>query len=244
MFLVEVTAPDGTTRRSLAQRTALTLGSGPGNTVTVPGSKVEHATITLRAAYSEVSCKRDAEVMVDGTPFVGGEHLAQMPATLVIAGHTIVIRDVTAPRFEASYGAIAPAEAALVDAIVTGDAASRIVYADWLEERGETSRAEIVRRLADGESPDGELLVELARTNVRWRARVLEPAIEGCTRADCPKHWGLLERNVRADMRRCATCTKLVLYAVDNGQAKEHQSDGGKVVFDPFAVRDALTGRR
>ena len=246
MFLVEVTAPNGSVQRQLVSQMRLSIGSGPKCVIQVPGASALHAHVDLRVAYSTIACVGTSEVMIDGV-LASAERLASMPAQIRVAEHTIAIRDVTPPRFEASYGAIAPEEAALVDAIVTGDVASRIVYADWLEERGDTARADIVRRLAEGEQPDGELLVELARTNVRWRARVLEPAIEGCPRLvvsgpeQCPGHWGALERSGRADMRRCATCTKLVLYAVDNAQAKEHQDAGGNVVFDPFAVRTLRT---
>ena len=124
--------------------------------------------------------------------------------------------------------------------IVTGDIASRMIYADWLEGRGDVDRADIVRRLAEGGALDAQLLLALAPTNVRWRARVLEPAIEQCAREDCNRHWGALERTARADLRRCGRCTKLALYCVNAGQAAEHRSNGGVVVYDPFASRTRL----
>ena len=42
------------------------------------------------------------------------------------------------------------------------------------------------------------------------------------------------------DLRRCGRCTKLALYCVNAGQAAEHRSNGGVVVYDPFASRTRL----
>jgi uncharacterized protein (TIGR02996 family) len=245
MFLVEITAPDGSIKRQLEQPGSLAIGSNAGCAVRIAQAASIHARIELRVAHSSITVSANAEL--DGDDAGDRERVMMMPLSIGIAGHKIVIRDITPPRFEASYGAIAAEEAALVDAIVTGDVASRIVYADWLEERGDHARAEIVRRLAAGEKPDAELLLLLAPTNVRWRARILEPVIEGCPRARlagsgadvaCPGHWGALERTGRADMRRCDRCLKLAQYCVDGTQAHEHRAAGGVVVFDPFSTRE------
>jgi uncharacterized protein (TIGR02996 family) len=234
MFFVEVVAPDRTAQRELFTGGNITIGSRDDSHVVVDGAAPVHVTISLRIAHSTLSAAAPLEV---GGVTMTGNHQIQMPLVLGIAGHTIAIRDITPPLFEASYNPISAEEAALVDAIVTGDVASRMIYADWLEGRGDLARADIVRRLAEGGPPDHELRLALAPTNVRWRARVLEPTIEGCPDDGCPRHWGALERSGRADMRRCDRCAKLALYCVNAAQAAEHRRAGGVVVYDPFATR-------
>jgi uncharacterized protein (TIGR02996 family) len=234
MFFVEVVAPDRTVQRQLFRGGEITIGSRDGNHLIVAGAAPVHATILLGNAYSMVSAAAPLEL--DGLTITEARPI-KMPLELDVAGHTIRVRDVTPPLFEASYHPISAEEAALVDAIVTGDVASRMIYADWLEGRGDHARADIVRRLAEGDPPDHDLLLALAPTNVRWRARVLEPTIEHCAVDGCPRHWGALERSGRADMRRCERCTKLALYCVSSGQAAEHRRAGGVIVYDPFAPR-------
>jgi len=234
MFFVEVVAPDRTARRELFTGGDITIGSRDDSHVVVDGAAPVHVTIALRVAHSTLTAAAPLEV--DGVTMTGN-HQIQLPLVLGIAGHTIAIRDITPPLFEASYNPISAEEAALVDAIVTGDVASRMIYADWLEGRGDLARADIVRRLAEGGPPDHDLRLALAPTNVRWRARVLEPTIEHCPDDGCPRHWGALERSGRADMRRCDRCAKLALYCVNAAQAAEHRRAGGVVVYDPFATR-------
>jgi len=235
MFFVELTAPDGRVRRELVQRQYMSIGGGAGDHLRVATAGPAHVKIQLGAAYATFEVAGAIELA--GRTLTGGEHVIAMPVTFTVVGYTVTLRDVTPPLFEASYLPISAEEAALVDAIVTGDIASRMIYADWLEGRGDLERADIVRRLAEGAALDAELLLALAPTNVRWRARVLEPAIEQCARKDCHRHWGALERTARADLRRCDRCAKLALYCVNEGQAAEHRTAGGVVVYDPFASR-------
>lgn len=238
MFLVEVWAEARLEHRCLVTRRELSVGGADGDDVRIPDTVPAQVRVELGATYATFTLNGPIEH--SGTSYKWGERMFAMPVTFAIAGRTVMLRDVRPPLFEASYHPISPEEAALVDAIVTGDSASRLIYADWLEGRGDLERADIVRRLAEGDAPDQELLVALAPTNVRWRARVLEPTIEQCTRGDCPKHWGALERTPRADLRRCDRCLKLALYCVNGGQAAEHCKAGGVVVFDPFAPRALL----
>ena len=233
MFFVEVVAPDRTVTRELFVGGDIKIGSRNDNHIEIIEAISHHVTISLRAAYCEVIAH--AEIELDGVAVTGARHQVRLPIKLRIADYSIEIRDVTPPLFEASYAPISAEEAALVDAIVTGDVATRMIYADWLEGRGDLARADIVRRLAEGAELDSDLLLALAPTNVRWRARVLEPPIEKCKKGDCPRHWGALERSGRADVRRCDRCAKLALYCVNAAQAAEHQKAGGVVVYDPFA---------
>lgn len=235
MYLVEVVAPDRTVKRELFAGGDITIGSRSDNHIVIIDAVRDHAKISLSAAYCELVAL--AELELAGVSVTGARHQVRLPLDLRIAEHAIKIRDITPPLFEASYAPISAEEAALVGAIVTGDVASRMIYADWLEGRGDLERADIVRRLAEGAPMDSELQLALAPTNVRWRARVLEPTIELCRNKECPRHWGALERTGRADIRRCDRCAKLALYCVNAAQAAEHQKAGGVVVYDPFAAK-------
>jgi uncharacterized protein (TIGR02996 family) len=237
MFALDIRSPDGTTRRFVTTARVLVIGSGAMCDVTLPGMSARHVRVVLDQYGYMIEDLSRAGIEVEHRT-VTRWRTARVPETIELAGYTIACIDLEPPLFEASYGAIAPAEAALVDGIVTGDSVSRLVYADWLEERGDMDRAVIVRELVGGGRPDVEMLERLIPTNVRWRARVLEPPIEACPRrAACVGHWGKLEVSGRADLRRCRACAKLVLYCVAATQAREHVAAGGTVVFDPFVVR-------
>lgn len=237
MFALDIESPDGTTRRFVTTARTISIGSAATCDVTLPGTSALHIRIVLDQRGYTIE-----ELVHEGSELEDHDFTqwrsARVPEKLKLAGYMIAFIDLQPPFFEASYGPIAREEAALVDGIVTGDTASRVVYADWLEERGEVGRAAIVREFVAGARPDLEMLERLVPTNVRWRARVLEPAIEACPRGEaCVGHWGKLEGYRRADLRRCGACTKLVLYCVDVPQARAHVAAGGTVVFDPFVLR-------
>jgi len=236
MFALDIESPDGTKRRFVTTARAISIGSGATCDVTLPGTSAHIRIVLDQRGYTLEDLAPEGSELEDHD--FTERPSARLPQTLKLAGYTIAFIDLQPPLFEASYGPIAREEAVLVDGIVTGDTASRVVYADWLEERGEVGRAAIVRELVAGGRPDLEMLERLVPTNVRWRARVLEPAIEACPRgAACVGHWGKLEGCRRADLRRCGACTKLVLYCVNVPQARAHVAAGGTVVFDPFVLR-------
>lgn len=96
-----------------------------------------------------------------------------------------------------------PTEAALLDAVLRdpADEGARMVYADWLEQHGDTPAAQVVR---------GDVLSEI-RT-FAWRAVVVRTAI-ACDEEGCPATWDRVapvEGNVA--LRSCATCAKQVVY--------------------------------
>ena len=226
---------------AVANTRALLIGSAATCDVTLPGTAALHVRVVLGTDGYTVEDMSGTGIEVDRRA-VTEWRSARVPATIKFAGYTIALIDLQPSWYEASDGVIGPVESALMDAIVAGDPASRLVYADWLEERGDVGRAAIVRELVGGRRPDDEMLKWLVATKLRWRARVLEPAIEACPRrAKCVGHWGKLERIGRANVRRCGACTKLVLYCVNVGQAHKHLAAGGTVVFDPFVMRRPST---
>jgi len=234
VFTIFVSGPDRSTSHVIAGHTA-TIGSSETADVRIAGADAMHARIVIDrgvAHFEPVGHAFLGERRIEGRQELWHDH------RIAIAGHRVGLVSVAPRQFEASYGAIDAAEAALVDAIIGAEEASRLVYADWLDDRGDP-RARLVRELESGSKPDPDQLAQLVPTNVRWRARVLQPPIEGCRRGDtCPGHWGgLAQRAGRADLRTCMTCTKLVLYAVDPAQAREHLGHGGTVVLDALALR-------
>lgn len=147
-------------------------------------------------------------------------------------------------------GAPDPVERELLEAIADRDEASRLVYADWLEHRGDLVRAEFLRvqlQLATltaedpAFEPATDRLRELgAHVELAWRARVARPAIENCDAAfdfQCPKEWGALEPTDRTDVRFCGACKQHVFYSASIREAREHAARGDCVALDLEAAR-------
>jgi uncharacterized protein (TIGR02996 family) len=141
-----------------------------------------------------------------------------------------------------------PVEARLLASIATGDDACREVYADWLDEHGDTQRAEFLRlqdRLAALATPDADFaqasarLRELAsRIDIDWRVRVGRHVVEGCTfDVRCPKRWSALAETDQRGIRFCNGCNERVYYCVTVEQAREHAARGQCVALDTGAPR-------
>jgi uncharacterized protein (TIGR02996 family) len=129
-------------------------------------------------------------------------------------------------------------ERALLAAIATGDEGSRLVYADWLEERSEHARAgylrleQLVSRLAPSDpridACTRQLRELMQHIDAGWRARVARPPIEGCPAFDfrCPKRWDALALTDQATVRHCGTCAKHVHYFENVDDAREAAREG------------------
>ncbi len=151
-------------------------------------------------------------------------------------------------RVEPGTG-VDPIEERFLAAIATNqDAASRQVYADWLEERGDVARAEFLRLqeslvgLSLDEAVEPEALARATRLrelaasiDMRWRYEVARPAVEGCeTRFNfnCPREWSAMAETERKDVRHCNACNKHVYYAATVEIARDHVEAGACVVVD------------
>jgi uncharacterized protein (TIGR02996 family) len=135
-------------------------------------------------------------------------------------------------------------ERALLAAIASGDEGSRLVYADWLEERSEHARAgflrieQVVARLA----PDDPRLDACTRQlrelmqhiDPGWRARVARPPIERCPVFEfrCPKRWDALALTEQEDVRHCGTCARDVYYFESVDDARDAAREGHCVAID------------
>jgi uncharacterized protein (TIGR02996 family) len=207
----------------------------------------------------------DRKVMVldlksaSGT-FVGGKRLT---SPLVIGPHDqIAIGAYTLNAFLVDPEPIAavrirsPVERELLDAIVAGDDASRLVYADWLEGADDSARAELLRlqHALDAMSPDApgfegatDRLRELAAgVDLAWRSRIAKRPIEGCPAFDfsCPKQWSALTPTERDGVRHCSSCQQHVYYCASVEDAREHAARGACVALDVTSARwtDDLEG--
>jgi uncharacterized protein (TIGR02996 family) len=128
------------------------------------------------------------------------------------------------------------------------DEAPRLIYADWLEERGD-ARGEYLRldcQLAalpqDDPCFDG-LVVRFRelhfQVDPRWRTAVSRSRIEKCPQFEfrCPRRWDNLQLTGNARVRFCTACRAEVHYADDLRQAREHAEMGRCVAVDPAVPR-------
>jgi uncharacterized protein (TIGR02996 family) len=128
--------------------------------------------------------------------------------------------------------------------------ASRLIYADWLDEQGDADRAAFLRAesaltgLPDGDERRAEL--EEGVRNLRagldgeWVARVARPAIENCSvRFDyqCPKRWERLTPLEDARTRYCDHCRRAVHYCQSIEEARLHAWVGDCIAVDPGVAR-------
>jgi uncharacterized protein (TIGR02996 family) len=141
------------------------------------------------------------------------------------------------------------------------DASIRLVYADWLEERGDP-RGEFLRLEA--------ALMYLPREDERWaglaaRLRQLRPTLarEWLTALDqvpielcdqvfefrCPKRWDRLQLTEDVAVRFCGSCRQRVRYCTSLDEARAVGALGTCVALDPGVLRtegdlDAARHRR
>ena len=140
-------------------------------------------------------------------------------------------------------------EAELLASIARRDEASRLVYADWLEGRGETARAEFLRlqQVLVGPIPvddAGKALWKRRSDRLRvlaesidpaWRVQVARPAVENCDAHfdfACPMEWGQLAPTADANVRTCALCEEPVYYCDSLAVARSHASRNRCVALD------------
>lgn len=252
LFAVVVSSQSGPEQRFVFDKPEVTIGRVPGNDLVLP-----HGSVSRRHARILVQGERFLLVDLRSTngTYVNGRRIT---APLAIGEHDLVTIGALQIKVEEEEGPTTewfpappfdPVEERLIAAIAGRDHASRVVYADWLEERGELARAEFLRiqdRLI-GTSPDDpgfragrERLEELARgIELEWRFAVGRPAIEGCLafRLQCPAEWGALAATAREDVRFCEACDRQVFYCDTIEQARTYARLGDCVAIDPALRR-------
>ncbi|MEO8701140.1 MAG: zinc ribbon domain-containing protein [Kofleriaceae bacterium] len=141
---------------------------------------------------------------------------------------------------------ISPAERGLLAAMSEGHEASRTVYMNWLERRGEKQRAEFLRveqTLAAMTPVDiryeqiqDHLRALAQKISIDWRSRVSRSLIEGCSATACPAYWRALPADAD-DVRTCAGCGSQVFYCVNVELARGRLQSGQRVALDVTAPR-------
>lgn len=252
MFAIVVQEGDRPAWRKAFARRDIEIGSHPRCDVVLPDPRVSafHARVVardgryilvdLQSAGTSVRGKRVANPVVvrEHDPIAIGPYALHV-VTLdyeTVDGARVVARDAT--------------EHALLDAIGRGDEASRTVYADWLEERGEPARAEFIRVQqalvacapeAEAFTPLADRLRELASTlDVAWRSRLARPVIEGCPVAfelRCPRRWSALAPTPAEGVRYCGACRQDVHYCATIDEARAHAANGQCVAIDIASPR-------
>jgi uncharacterized protein (TIGR02996 family) len=135
-------------------------------------------------------------------------------------------------------------EAAFLRAILENpaDDAPRLVYADWLQERGDDGSAAKARFLrvtsyhaaaVRAGNPVHEryyrwLKLEARKLDADWLRAVSTVPVENCTLLafECPKWWDTLATTADPTVRSCDTCQKTVHYCATLDEAKLHAWDG------------------
>jgi pilus assembly protein CpaF len=148
LLALSVSSSSGLQQRLVLEKAEITVGRVQGNDVILP-----HASVSRR--HARIVVRHGKIILVDlrstnGT-FVNGRRLA---SPLVVNEHDeiaigefrISVEEEDAPTLEwFPAPPLDPVEAQLIAAMRDGDRAARAVYADWLEERGEHARAELLR---------------------------------------------------------------------------------------------------
>jgi uncharacterized protein (TIGR02996 family) len=146
-------------------------------------------------------------------------------------------------------------EAVFLDALRTSpaDDATRLVYADWLEEQGDDTsllksgylRLECrLAAAAPGAEEHAELQPrrrELAKRLTRgWLAIVSKVPIENCGvqfEFECPRQWDHLRPTAKNHVRYCDACRQNVYYCKTIGDARHYARFGLCVALDPSVSR-------
>jgi uncharacterized protein (TIGR02996 family) len=250
-FTVVVTQhPVGQPRRLIFDKPEVTFGRVQGNDVVLPRGNVSkrHARLVLKdGKFIMVDLKSTNGTWVNGRRLTSPLVVREGRDRVFIGDFEISIEDdaddaPTAEWFPAP--ALDPVEERLIAAITARDHASRIVYADWLEERGDHARAEYLRLQVQllgepGDRPEldtvRERLRELARgLDMEWRRQVGRPAIEGCVSLEvpCPKDWGSLVPTERENVRFCEACSRSVFYCASTWEMDLHAREGACMAID------------
>jgi uncharacterized protein (TIGR02996 family) len=204
----------------------MTIGRDTGCSIVVddPGLRPVQARIRIDGdsiAIENVGLA--VRTFVDDSPVSRWRRVKIAPSSVVRIGDCVLRFETQVP---AERRAIRPVplvalpgsvEASFLDALRArpDDLASRLVYADWLEEAGRLPMAAIVRHAAGAATLDAELRSGASWLDPAWRALVWCGPIEGCPsvaargeRASCPQRWEALPLGDEPRVRACARCSK------------------------------------
>lgn len=155
-------------------RTQITIGRSQGNDLVLADMRVSRR--HCRFSQGDGGWTVEDLGSMHGTSING---LRVRVPTPVTAGQVIEVASFVLV-LDASAGKIESVEESLLEAIASNDPGSRLVYADWLEERGDGTRAEFLRLLqAEIDHDRAGRIDRVARLrelvgaiDVEWRLRV------------------------------------------------------------------------
>ena len=225
-------------RKVFAAKREVRIGSADENEVVIAGADKRHARLVLKdTKYILVDLKSDTGTWVNGR---------RMTSPLVVKDRDkIVLANARIDLVPLAYEKLATPlvardrkEADLIAAIESGEAGARTVYADWLEERGDHARAEVLR-LQDANTDEDRVRELVANLDLPWRARVTELPIENCISFafKCPKKWSALAPTSVDGERFCTACSRTVYYTATIDDARDHAALGHCVAIDLASPR-------
>jgi uncharacterized protein (TIGR02996 family) len=241
MFSVVVRRQDGATAILRFEKTEIMFGSDPASDVLLDGAAPRHARMNVLDGRF---------VLVD---LGAGTSVNQIPITT-----RVVVREHDVVEIGKCRLAIVPTERpppppvdeteqrflAQIQARPMSDD-DRLVYCDWLEERGFDDRAEFLRlqiklRTMSVKDPafqpaSKRLHVLGMDLDVDWRTIVARPAIDNCNfrfELRCPKQWDALAPTSNPKVRHCDSCARDVIYCGTILEARQVARTGGCVAID------------
>jgi uncharacterized protein (TIGR02996 family) len=121
------------------------------------------------------------------------------------------------------------------------DHAMRMVYADWLEQRGQQAKAQFLQRTAADPPPvPGELRSFAAMLPAEWLSVVSRVPIEFCGArgqlARCPQRWEALASTDTTGVRHCQSCVRDVFFCASLDEVRTRGRQGACVAFSPALI--------
>jgi uncharacterized protein (TIGR02996 family) len=146
------------------------------------------------------------------------------------------------PGAELTFSPSDPTELQLLDALrkLPDDVPTRMVYADWLEGHGETTRASFLRE----ESADADLVKLAPARDLAWRAAVSRPKVQRCLKLhfECPRRWDSLSPTGDPGVRHCSDCAKPVYFVTSIDEARDRGMRHECIAIDAAVARGEALG--
>lgn len=121
------------------------------------------------------------------------------------------------------------------------DVEMRVVYADWLEERGRTLKARFLRLIADEVVLAAQVREVGRELDPEWRAIVSRVPVDKCDvrfQFKCPKRWEALASTDQSYVRHCGTCNRNVYFCTNLDEVRARGRSGECVAFCSTLNRD------
>ena len=245
-----ITGRDGESRREVFDKPEITIGRVDGNDLKLPEGAISkrHARCVFRdGKHIIVDLKSTNGTYVNGRK-ITSPIVIRDDDKICIGQYSLQIR-LPDELEDDDTVEVDATELRLLAAIAQRDEASRLVYADWLEEHGEATRAEFLRiqQALLSTTPEDpafrerseRMRVLAASIEVGWRYKIARPIVENCLafEFECPKEWGALATTEQSNVRYCGSCAKRVFYCGTVDEARRQAQRGNCVAVDIANLR-------